>query len=69
MNDAGFTIISALAVLVFILLALYLFFLPAIIASDKRLKKAGIIFWLNLFLGGTGVGWIILLIWACTTDQ
>jgi hypothetical protein len=52
-----------------IAVALYLYFLPAVIASNKKLKRAGTIFWLNLFLGGTGVGWIILLIWACTNDQ
>ena len=50
---------------VLIPIALSIYFIPAIVASNRR-KNAGIIFWLNLFLGGTGIGWVILLIWACS---
>ena len=43
-----------------------LYFLPAIIGRDKR-DAAGI-FLLNLFLGWTVIGWVIALIWACSTQ-
>jgi hypothetical protein len=43
-----------------------LYFLPSIIAHDKR--SFGGIFLLNLFLGWTVIGWIIALILACTGE-
>ena len=42
------------------------YFLPAIIGRNK--SDAGIIFLVNLFLGWTGVGWIVAFIWACAAD-
>lgn len=42
------------------------YFLPAIIGRDKR-DAAGI-FFLNLFLGWTVIGWVIALIWACAAE-
>jgi len=53
-----------------IILALLIFgffyFLPAIIGRKKR--NAGALFFCNLFFGGTGIGWIICLIWALSGD-
>jgi Superinfection immunity protein len=43
-----------------------LYFLPAIIGRDKR-EATGILL-LNLFLGWTGIGWVIALIWACIAE-
>lgn len=50
--------------LVFLLL---LYFLPAIIGRDKR-DATGILLF-NLFLGWTGIGWIIALIWAISAER
>jgi hypothetical protein len=50
--------------LVFLLL---LYFLPAIIGRDKR-DSTGILLF-NLFLGWTGIGWIIALIWAISAER
>ena len=53
-------------VLLFIVLCLSLFvyFLPAVIGfSKKRPAKWGI-FWLNVFLGWTFVGWVAAFVWA-----
>ncbi|HVM75136.1 MAG TPA: superinfection immunity protein [Candidatus Saccharimonadales bacterium] len=44
-----------------------LYFLPAIIGRHKR-DAAGI-FLVNLLLGWTLIGWIIALIWACTSED
>ena len=43
-----------------------LYFLPTIIAREKR-DFTGI-FLLNLFLGWTLIGWLIALVWACSTE-
>jgi hypothetical protein len=40
-----------------------LYFLPTIIASNRGHGVAGILL-LNLFFGWTGIGWIVLLLWA-----
>ena len=44
-----------------------LYFLPAIIGRHKR-DAAGI-FLINLLLGWTVIGWVIALIWACTSED
>jgi hypothetical protein len=41
-----------------------LYFLPAIIAASKDHPQPGAVFYLNLFLGWTGVGWCVSLFWA-----
>jgi hypothetical protein len=40
-----------------------LYFLPTIVASNRGHCVTGILL-LNLLLGWTGIGWIILLLWA-----
>ncbi len=53
----------------FLLMGLFgcLYFLPTIIGRRKRNVVA--IFVLNLFLGWSGLGWIVALIWSCTVDR
>ena len=53
-------------ILLFIIIGLFIYFLPSIIARKKR--DALSIFLLNFFLGATGVGWVIALVWACKKD-
>jgi hypothetical protein len=50
-----------------VLLAFFVYFLPAIIGRHKA--NAVAIFALNLFLGWTLIGWILALVWACTEDS
>ncbi len=49
-----------------LLFLVLLYFLPSIIARDKR-DAAGIIL-LNVFLGWTVIGWVIALVWAITAE-
>jgi Superinfection immunity protein len=49
-----------------LLLMFLLYFLPAIIGRRKR-DAAGILL-INLFLGWTGIGWIVALVWACAAE-
>lgn len=63
MHDAliGLELLGAILLL---LLAIPLYFLPFIVASKRNLVKQRTVGWLNLFLGITTVGWIVLLIYA-----
>jgi Superinfection immunity protein len=49
-----------------LLLLFLLYFLPAIIGRDKRSATGILLF--NLFLGWTGIGWIVALFWACAAE-
>jgi hypothetical protein len=59
---------SAFGLIAALIVALVLYFLPAIIASRKKKRNATAIGVLNLLLGWTVAGWIISLIWALTND-
>lgn len=45
-------------------LVLAWYFMPCIVASSRHHRQRGPIFILNLFLGWTGVFWIICLAWS-----
>ena len=48
----------------FLLLGIGLYFLPAIIAAVRHTHNATGILVLNIFLGWTGVGWLVALLLA-----
>jgi hypothetical protein len=54
------------ATLIIVILSLVIYFLPALIAADKR--NSGVILLLNIFLGWTGLAWLLLIVWACTSQ-
>ena len=49
-----------------LIVAVLLYFLPTVVALIRGHLSALAIFFLNLFLGWTLIGWIIALIWSCT---
>jgi hypothetical protein len=49
-----------------IILAIY--FIPAIVASNRRHRNRTAIGVLNLLLGWTLIGWVAALVWALTAD-
>jgi hypothetical protein len=49
-----------------LIVALLLYFLPTVVALSRGHLSALAIFFLNLFLGWTLIGWIIAFIWSCT---
>jgi hypothetical protein len=62
------TSVAAVAFVGFLLCSAVLFyFLPTIVGKEK--KNAGAIFVLNLCLGWTLIGWVVALVWACTTES
>ena len=50
------------------IIALFVSFLPTVVASSRNCKATGGIFVVNLFLGWTVLGWIIALAWAAGGD-
>lgn len=63
----GTLIQLSITVLVTIALGM-LYFLPAIIAKDRRHHNYVAILILNIFLGWTFLGWVIALVWANTNN-
>jgi hypothetical protein len=55
---------TAIAGVVIIFLLLGLYFLPAIIACSRAHQNAAAVFFLNLLLGWTLIGWVAAFIWA-----
>lgn len=53
-------------VLVLIVVGVTLYFLPAVVASQREHHNAGAIFVLNLLLGWTLLGWVVAMVWAAT---
>lgn len=63
---------SILAMVLMLLLIVAMacaYFLPFLIAHDRKLKDAGIIFILNLFFGASGFIWVACLLWAYLSDE
>ena len=46
-----------------------LYMLPAIISFFRKTKNRWWIFFLTILFGGTGIGWIGLLIWSCLDED
>lgn len=58
------TLVGLLITLIVLMVAVLLYFLPAVVAFHRDHAQRWIILLLNVFLAPTGVAWIILLIWA-----
>jgi uncharacterized membrane protein YwaF len=54
------------AIIAFICVAVY--FLPTVVARDRRHRSIGGIFVINLFLGWTFIGWVVALAWAANSN-
>lgn len=46
--------------------AIFLYWVPGMIACMRKHRDAGAINVLNLFLGWTLIGWVVALVWAFT---
>lgn len=54
--------------LIFIVL-LALYFVPSMVAAERKHHNTSAIVVLNLFLGWTLVGWVVALVWANTATR
>ena len=64
LNDVLEVLIASLTTSFTIVFVLWLYFLPAWIAEIRNHPSTTAIFVLNLFLGATGIGWVVAFIWA-----
>lgn len=53
---------------VLLILLLFVYFIPSLVAGSRKVRNGGAIFVLNLLLGWTFVGWVVALVWACAND-
>ena len=60
MDDA----LSIIRGFIFLLIALFLYFLPFVVARSRGMANRWSILTLNLFLGWTLVGWVVSLCWS-----
>jgi hypothetical protein len=60
---------STLAGWIILAIIAFLYFVPTIVASNRKHHNTMAIFVLNLFLGWTFIGWLAALVWACTAVQ
>jgi len=49
-------------------LAIAVYFIPTIIARQRKHRQKTAIFVLNLFAGWTLIAWVVALVWAFTAD-
>ncbi len=45
------------------------YFIPAIVAFNRKKSNRHAILLLNIFLGWTFIGWIVALVWAFTNER
>jgi hypothetical protein len=50
------------------LASIFIYFIPTMIARRDTKRNAAAIFVLNLFVGWSFIGWVIALVWACTSE-
>jgi membrane protein CcdC involved in cytochrome C biogenesis len=55
--------------LIFFVLGIFLYLLPTFVAMGRHHHNALAIGILNLLLGWTFVGWVVALVWSCTSAQ
>ena len=66
----GMVAVSLVYVGLFVVLATFavlLYFLPSVVASIRGVPDLGLIFVINLFLGGSLIGWVVALYMAMRT--
>ena len=60
---------GAIFLILFILPALALYFLPTIIALVRRARNTLAIVLMNIFAGWTFIGWVIALVWSLVDQR
>ena len=58
------TWIATLKMGILFIVGIAIYFLPYFVARRRQHVKRDLIFILNLFLGGTLIGWIVLMVWS-----
>ncbi len=59
---------TVLLIIAALVLALFVYFLPTVVANQRRHRERGPIFVLNLLAGWTFAGWVAALVWSLTSN-
>lgn len=62
-------ILSVCLTILAIGLVVIIYIIPIIVANKRKHPNKLAITVLNIFLGWSFIGWIVALVWACTTNQ
>ncbi|WP_208103652.1 superinfection immunity protein [Mycolicibacterium sp. CBMA 226] len=62
LSDGGFD--NAPPSFVFLLIGLFLYLIPTMVAANRKVPNVGSVIVINLFLGWTFVGWVVALAMA-----
>ncbi len=68
-NEISSSIAGAILGVLGIAIGAIIYFLPSLIARDKKKKNTQAIFTLNLLTGWTFIGWVVAIVWAVTKDD
>ena len=67
--DWGLSVDNTVLLLVAaLLIALFVYFLPTVVAGSRRHRDRTAIFVLNLLAGWTFFGWVAALVWSLTSN-
>lgn len=55
---------AAMIFIAWLVIGTAIYFAPSIVASNRKHRQMTAIFWLNLLLGWTFLGWVAALVWA-----
>jgi hypothetical protein len=50
-------------------LGLFIYFLPTIVGISRKMDSNGFLFFVNLFLGWSIIGWFVCLLWGATGQR
>lgn len=62
------TIEGSLFVIVFLFFGLSIYFFPLVVAINRGTAEKSVIFFVNLVLGWTVIGWCFAMLLACTAQ-
>jgi T4 superinfection immunity protein len=51
-----------------VFLAVFSYFLPSIVAAERKHRNRSAIFTLNLLAGWTFIGWVVAMVWAVKNE-
>jgi hypothetical protein len=60
--------LTVIALLIAFLIALAVYFMPTIVAANRKKSNTTAIFVLDLLLGWTLIGWVVALVWALAQE-
>ena len=62
--EQGFNSLWIIPIIIWAVVLLFVYFIPAFIAYSKKHDNKTAIILLNIFLGWTLIGWVVSLVWA-----